>query len=68
MKQLIQIKNKNINSDKIISIDHAINAETNKQWLVVNLDVHSSDITKIFFEITNEHEYTEIVEQIKEQL
>ena len=68
MKQLIKIKNKNVNSDKIVSIDHAISQESNKQWLVVNLDVHSNEINKIFFEVTNEQEYMAIIQNIKEQL
>ena len=68
MKNLIQIKRKNVNADKIVTIDYVTNSEQTKQWLVVNLDVTNAEINKLFIEVQNEQEYLAIIEQIKQQL
>lgn len=68
MKNLIQIKRKNVNADKIVTVDYVTNSEQTKQWLVVNLDVTNAEINKLFIEVQNEQEYLAIIEQIKQQL
>ena len=65
---MIKVKNKWINSDKIISLDYATKTvETGtKHWMVIVMDVINEP--KIFFEIQSESEFQNIVNDVINQL
>ena len=68
MKQLLKIKNKNVNADKIVSIDFVQNSELTKMWAVIHFDTLNNDLQKLFIEVKNEQEYLELINQINIQL
>jgi len=65
---MIKIKNKYLNSNKVISLEFATSDKNNKNYIIVNLDTINLENCKIFIEVTNEQEFNQIVEQVKNQI
>jgi len=65
---MIKIKNKYLNSNKVISLEFATSDKNNKNYIIINVDTINLENCKIFIEVTGEQEFKEIVEQIKNQI
>lgn len=65
---MIKIKNKYLNSNKVISLEFATSDKNNKNYIIVNLDTINMENCKIFIEVTGEQEFNQIVEQVKNQI
>ena len=65
---MIKIKNKYLNSNKVISLEFATSDKNNKNYLIINVDTINLENCKIFIEVTGEPEFTQIVEQVKNQM
>lgn len=65
---MIKIKNKYLNSNKVISLEFATSDKNNKNYIIINVDTINLENCKIFIEVTNEQEFNQIVEQVKNQI
>jgi hypothetical protein len=65
---MIKIKNKYLNSNKVISLEYATSDKNNKNYLIINVDTINLENCKIFIEVTGEPEFIQIVEQVKNQI
>jgi hypothetical protein len=65
---MIKIKNKYLNSNKVISLEFATSDKNNKNYIIINVDTVNLENCKIFIEVTGEQEFKEIVEQVKNQI
>ena len=65
---MIKIKNKYLNSNKVISLEYAVSDKNNKHYIIVNVDTINLENCKMFIEVTGEPEFIQIVEQVKNQL
>ena len=65
---MIKIKNNYLNSNKVISLEYAVSDKNNKNYIIINVDTINLENCKIFIEVTGEPEFTQIVEQVKNQI
>lgn len=65
---MIKIKNKYLNSNKVISLEFATSDKNGKNYLIINLDTVNLENCKMFIEVTGEPEFLQIVEQVKQQM
>ena len=65
---MIKIKNKYLNSNKVISLEFATSDKNNKNYIIINVDTINLENCKIFIEVTGEPEFIQIVEQVKNQM
>jgi|LakMenEpi03Aug12_release.lakeMendotaPanAssembly.Ray.scaffolds.fasta_scaffold19382_10 hypothetical protein len=65
--EIITIKNKLINTNKVISLDYAYSDKVQKHYLIILLDVISTD-NKIYIEVKDQSDYNLIIIDVKNQL
>lgn len=65
---MIEIKNEFLNRLKLIGLSYAVSSKNNKHYLIIELDVIDRANNKKFIEVTNEEEYKEIINSVKNQL
>lgn len=65
---MIKIKNKHLNSNKVISLEYAVSEKNNKHYCIINIDSVNIESAKIFIEVRNEDEFNQIINEVKNQL
>jgi len=65
---MIKIKNKYLNLNKILSLEYATSEKNNKNYCIINIDSVNIENAKIFMEVTNQDEFNQIINEVKNQI
>lgn len=65
---MIKIKNKYLNLNKVLSLEYAVSEKNNKNYCIISIDSINIENAKIFMEVTNQDEFNEIINQVKNQI
>jgi len=65
---MIKIKNKFLNLNKVLSLEYATSEKNGKNYLIINVDSVNVENAKIFIEVTNQDEFNQIINEVKNQI
>jgi hypothetical protein len=65
---MIKIKNKFLNPNKVLSLEYATSEKNNKNYCIINIDSINIENAKIFMEVTNQDEFNQIINEVKNQI
>lgn len=65
---MLEIKNKQINKLKLISLSYAVSEKNSKHYCILEIDALQKEQQKQFIEVADEAEFKKICQSVKEQL